>query len=176
VALLALAASVVIIGIIVTRSDGGSEPPASAASPPSIEATTTTSTTLSARGEVTSRLREILQTRDRALLSRDASLLNEIYAIDCPCLKDGKALIDQLRKENIVWKSVRTNITIMNMEEVNNRLWIVVATVRTPSIRIETESGRLVRMVPAEHNTVRFALTRPQDKEDWLLGHASKLG
>jgi hypothetical protein len=110
-----------------------------------------------------------MQTRDRALLARDASLLNEVYTVDCPCLKDGRALIDQLRKENIVWKGVRTDITIMNMEEVNERLWLVVATVRTPAVRIETESGRLIRMVPAERNRVRFAIARPQNEEEWLL-------
>jgi hypothetical protein len=112
VALLVLVASMVATGIVVTRSDSGSAPPASAGSLPSVEATTTTTTTLSIRSEVTSRLREIILTRDKALLSRDASLLNGIYTIDCPCLKDGRTLIDRLRKENIVWKGVRTNITI----------------------------------------------------------------
>jgi hypothetical protein len=48
-----------------------------------------------------------------------------------------------------------------------------VAVVRTPSVRIETESGRLLRTVPPERNLVRFALTKPQNAEEWLLGHAS---
>jgi hypothetical protein len=173
-ALFTLVAAMAVIGVIVLRSDSGPGTPVSTGPVPSDE--TTTSTTVSARGEVASRLREILRTRDVALLSRDASLLDEIYTIDCPCLKDGRTLIEQLRKENIVWKGVRTNIDITNMEEVNDRLWIVVATVRTPSVRIETESAQLIRTIPAERNRVRFALTRPQDAQEWLLGHASNLG
>jgi hypothetical protein len=84
-------------------------------------------------------------------------------------------LITQLRKERIVWKGVETNIAIRTSEEVNDRLWIIVATVRTPPVRVETETGRLVRVVPSEQNVVRFALARPRDEEEWLLGHASNL-
>lgn len=122
---------------------------------------------------MTSRLRSILDVRDRALLTRDAELLSEIYTIDCECLKDGQALIEQLQRENIIWKGVKTDILIRSAEEVNDRLWIIVATVRTPSVRIETEAGELVRIVPPEKNLVRFALAKPRNKEEWLLGHAS---
>jgi hypothetical protein len=127
----------------------------------------------SARLEVTSRLREILQVRDRALLSRKVDLLTGIYTIDCECLEDGRALINQLRKENIVWRGVRTEVAVTSAEEVNDRLWLVVATVETPPVRIETESGRLIRIVPSERNRVRFALAKPKNERDWLLGHAS---
>ena len=79
----------------------------------------------------------------------------------------------QLRKEGIVWKGVKTSVTVRNAEEVNERLWILTAVVATPSVRVETESGRLVRTVPPEQNLVRFALARPQNEQEWLLGHAS---
>lgn len=68
-----------------------------------------------------------------------------------------------------------TSIAVQSVEEVNDRLWVVVASVKTPPVRIETESGRLVRIVPAERNRVRFALAKPTNEEEWLLGHASSL-
>jgi hypothetical protein len=135
--------------------------------------TTSMATTISTPIEVTSRLREILQVRDEALLARDADLLSGIYTVDCECLEDGRALINQLLQKNIVWRGVRTEVAVRSTEEVNDRLWIVVATIQTPSVRIETESGQLIRIVPPERNRVRFALAKPQNEKEWLLGHAS---
>jgi hypothetical protein len=173
VALLVLiGASIVVAGIVVSR-DGREPAPESSTDGLAERGTTTTATTIPTRTEVTSRLRSILEIRDRALLARDAELLSEIYTIDCECLKDGQTLIRQLQRENIRWKGVKTEISITSAEEVNDRLWIVVATVRTPSVRIETEAGDLVRVVPPEQNIVRFALAKLQNKEEWLLGHAS---
>jgi hypothetical protein len=166
-----IGALIVIAGVAVSRSD---EPPSQSPSGPLVDrSTTTTTTSIPIRVEVASRLRSILEVRDRALLVRDAELLSDIYTIDCECLKDGQALIRQLQRENLVWKGVRTRISIKSAEEVNDRLWIVIATVRTPSVRIETEAGQLVRIVPPEQNVVRFALAKPQDEEEWLLGHTS---
>jgi hypothetical protein len=170
--LVLIGALIVVAGIVVSR--GGGEPAAESSTDFLTESgTTTTATTIPTRAEVTSRLRSILDVRDRALLTRDAELLSEIYTIDCECLKDGQALIEQLQRENIIWKGVKTDILIRSAEEVNDRLWIIVATVRTPSVRIETEAGELVRIVPPEKNLVRFALAKPRNKEEWLLGHAS---
>jgi hypothetical protein len=173
VALLVLTGALIVVaGVVVSR--GGGEPARESSTDRLAEgATTTTATTIPTRTEVTSRLRSILEVRDRALLARDADLLSEIYTIDCECLKDGQALIEQLQRENIIWKGVKTDISIRSADEVNDRPWIVVATVRTPSVRIETEAGELVRIIPPEQNIVRFALAKPQDEEEWLLGHAS---
>jgi hypothetical protein len=166
-----IGALIVIAGVAVSRSD---EPPTQSSSGPLVDrSTTTTTTSIPIRVEIASRLRSILEVRDRALLVRDAELLSDIYTIDCECLKNGKALIRQLQRENLVWKGVRTRISIKSAEQLNDRLWIVVATVSTPSVRIETEAGQLVRIVPPEQNVVRFALAKPQDEEEWLLGHTS---
>jgi hypothetical protein len=162
------------VGAVVSRGEDGPSAAPSTGRPVD-SATTTTAIAVSKRTEITSRLREILKVRDRALLARDARLLSDIYTIDCECLEDGRALIRQLHKENVVWKDVSTNINIENIEEVNDRLWIVVASVETPPVRIETEAGRLIRIVPAERNRVRFALSKPTSEEEWLLGHASSL-
>jgi hypothetical protein len=152
-----------------------SQPQLQASTDASARDPVTTTTVGATEAEVTSRLREILKTRDEALLARNAALLTQVYTADCKCLKDGRELIKQLREENIVWKGVETSITIKSADEVNDRLWIVVATVRTPSVRIENEAGQLIRIVPPEQNVVRFALARPQNEEEWLLGHASNL-
>jgi hypothetical protein len=165
-------ASIVIAGVVVSLGDDRPSTPPSTG--PLVDSgTTTTATTISTRTEITTRLREILGVRDRALLARDAELLSSIYTIDCECLEDGRELIEQLRRENIVWRNVATEIAIQSAEEVNSRLWVVVASVRTPSVRIETEAGELVRIVPPERNLVRFALAKPLNEEEWLLGHAS---
>ena len=164
----------VVIGLLITR--GGDDPSVLSSAQTTGGATTSpspTATTISTRTEIVSRLREILQVRDTALLERNAELLSGIYTSDCECLQDGRTLISQLLRENIVWRGVRTHATVRSAEEVNNRLWVVIATIRTPSVRIETEGGRLVREVPPERNVVRFALARPQNEKEWLLGHAS---
>lgn len=167
-------ALLVAVGAVVSRSEEATSS-APSSSRPAGSASTASTIALVKQAEITSRLRDILKARDRALLARDAQLLSDIYTIDCKCLEDGRALIRQLRKENVVWKGVSTNITIESTEKVNDRLWIVVATVRTPPVRIETEAGRLVRIVPSERNRVRFALAKPTNEEEWLLGHASSL-
>jgi hypothetical protein len=176
VVLLALVLTLLVgIGFVVSRGeDAISSAPSTGR--PAGNATTTVATAVSKETEVTSRLSEILEVRDRALASRDSMLLNDIYTVDCKCLEDGRSLIRQLREEKLVWKGVTTNITIDSTEELNGRLWIIIATVQTPPVRIETETGRLIRIVPAERNVVRFALAKPQNEDEWLLGHASSVG
>jgi hypothetical protein len=161
----------VIAAVVASRSDDEPLPSQLTGGPVADGGTTTT--TIPVRTEVISRLRSILEVRDKALLSRDADLLTGIYTIDCECLKDGRALIQQLQRENIVWRGVRTRVSVKSAQEINDRLWVIVATVETPSVRIETEDGELVRAVPPERNLVRFALARPQNEEEWLLGYAS---
>ena len=161
-------ALLVAVGAVVSRSEEATSS-APSSSHPAGSASTAATIAVVKQTEITSRLREILKVRDRALLARDAQLLSDIYTVDCKCLEDGKALIRQLRKENVVWKGVSTNMTIESTEKVNDRLWIVVATVRTPPVRIEPEAGRLVRIVPSERNRVRFALAKPTNEEEWLL-------
>jgi hypothetical protein len=163
-------AAVAVAGLVSRNSD---EPLPSTPSSHGDPATTVTATTIGTRAEVTTRLREILAVRDRALSERDASLLINIYTSDCKCLKDGRALISQLRKEGIVWKGVKTSVMVRDIEEASERLWIITAMVATPTVRVETETGKLVRTVPPERNLVRFALAKPQDEGEWLLGHAS---
>jgi hypothetical protein len=94
----------VAIGVMVSRGENATSATPSSDRSLSV-ATTTTVTRTSIRTQVTSRLDEILKIRDMALLTRNARLLSDIYTVDCQCLTDGKSLIQQLRRENIVWKA-----------------------------------------------------------------------
>jgi hypothetical protein len=170
-ALLAVAAA----AFLMTRSDGeavGAPLPESSTPQTTVSPTTTT---IDAETEVVARLREILRVRDRALLNRDSSLLDDIYTVDCNCLKDGRTAIQQLRQEKVVWKGLSTRLAVQQVERVNDRLWAITGVISTAAVRIEGESGALVRVIPPERNQLRFALAKPLDLDAWLLGHVSLL-
>ena len=127
------------------------------------------------RAEVTARLREILQVREKAFAERDASLFEEVYTTDCSCLEAGRTAIAALEKEKVLWRNRSTSIEVQSAKEVNDRLWEVVAVFTSNAFRIETEQGQLVREVPAERIRYRFLLVRGPDSELWRLGSASPI-
>jgi hypothetical protein len=172
-AAVALLVVVVVVTVVVNRSDEVTHSPAP--DPLSPRATAAPTTTINTQTEVVARLREILIVRDRALLSRDVSLLDGIYTVDCNCLKDGRTTIRRLRQEKVVWKGLLTRLTVQQIQRVNGRLWTVIGELSTPAVRIESESGKLVRVIPPERNQLRFAMARPVDVDEWLLGHVSLL-
>ena len=91
VVLLAVAVTAVVVVGLVTRNDD--ELSSSSPSLPRDTSSSVTPTTIVRRAEITTRLREILDVRDKALLERDPALLSDIYTTDCKCLDDGRALI-----------------------------------------------------------------------------------
>jgi hypothetical protein len=125
--------------------------------------------------EVVARLREILDVRERAFRQRDASLFDEVYTSECPCLRAGRDAIAALKKENVRWTNRSISIKIESAKSVNNRLWEVVALFVTDPFRIETEGGVLVRDVPGERLRYRFLLVRSSEADPWKLGSASPL-
>jgi hypothetical protein len=170
----ALVVVVAVAAVLVTRGDGqaaGSPSP----TPPSPQPTAspTTTTTIDPQTEVVARLREILRVRDRALETRNASLLSSIYTVDCPCLQGDRDAIRQLKQNHEVWRGVATSISVQNLEQVNERLWIVNALFVAAPFQVENESGDLIRKTPGERNITRFALARPVGHAKWLLGHVS---
>jgi hypothetical protein len=171
----ALLVVTVVVAVLMTRGDG--EAVGSPSPDPSAPQTTAspTTTTIDTQTEVVARLREILRVRDRALLNRNASLLDGIYTVDCNCLKDGRAAIRRLRQGRVVWKGLSSRLTVQQAERVNDRLWIVTGVLSTAAVRIESELGELVRVIPPERNLLRFALAKPLDVDEWLLGHVSLL-
>jgi hypothetical protein len=158
---------------LMTRSDGeavGSLPSASSVPPTTASATPTT---IDTETEVVARLREILRVRDRALETRNASLLSTIYTVDCPCLQGDRDAIRRLEQNHELWRGVSTSISVENLEQVNDRLWIVNALFVAAPFQVENESGVLIRKTPGERNLTRFALARPVGRAEWLLGHVS---
>jgi hypothetical protein len=170
-ALIALA----IVGIallVIARDDD-----LAATSPPATSGTTaSTGTTVpDTKSEVIARLQEILQIRERAFNTRDASLFGDVYTSSCPCLRAGREAIAALKKENIRWKDRSISIEVQSAKSINKRLWEVTALFVSDSFRIETDKGELVREAPAERLRYRFLLVRASDTEPWLLGSASPI-
>jgi hypothetical protein len=162
-----------VAAFLITR-DGGSaamSSPATASSGPAPVNTTTT--TIDLETEVTARLKEILQVRERAFLERDASLFDDVYTSDCSCLRAGQDAIAALKRENVLWKDRSISVQIQSAKSLNDRLWEVVALFISDSFRIETEQGVLVRQAPAERLRYRFLLVRTSEEAPWRLGSAS---
>jgi hypothetical protein len=171
----ATAVALVLVAIavfLVTRSDAKSTEVLPSQTAPATS-TPAPTTTLEPRDEVIGRLREILQIRDKALATRDADLLETIYTVDCNCLSQSRALIRRLRKEHVVWSGLSTSLKVQQVEKVNDRLWIVIGVLSTSSARIEDEAGNLIEVAPGEKDRFRFAVAKPVDSQDWLLGYAS---
>jgi hypothetical protein len=172
-----LTALLVAVGaaVFATRGDeqaAGSLPPGPS-SPPATADTTTT--TIDPETEVVARLKEILRVREEAFAKRDASLFDQIYSDDCPCLKAGRDAIAALRKENVVWNGRSISLLVQSTDEINEQLWEVVAVFTSKPFRIETEEGALIRSAPAERIRYRFLLFRPAKGAPWVLGNASVL-
>jgi hypothetical protein len=169
VALLLIA---VVAGFLVTRGDAK---PTAVLPSQTVPATSVTAptTTLEPQDEMIDRLREILRIRDRALAKRDANLLETIYTVDCNCLSQSRALIRRLRKEHVVWNGLSTSLKVQQVQKVNDRLWIVIGVLSTSTARIEDEAGNLIEVAPKEKDRFRFAVAKPVDSQDWLLGYAS---
>jgi hypothetical protein len=172
-AAVALLVVIAAVTVLMTRGDGeaAGSPTPTPSSPPATASPTTT--TIDPQSEVVARLREILRVRDRALETRNASLLSSIYTVDCPCLQGDSDAIRRLRESREVWRGVATSIRVQKLEQVNQRLWIVNALFVAAPFQVENESGDLIRKTPGERNLTRFALARPAGHEEWLLGHVS---
>jgi hypothetical protein len=165
---LALGVAVVVFA---TRDDPGATAASLPPAPPTGPAETTT--TIDERTAVVGRLRDILKVRDRAYRERKAELLDDVYTVDCPCLKGDKDAIRQLLKDDAVWVGASTSIQVREIEKVNSRMWIVVATFNGSPFTIETESGQLIRAVEGRSELFRFVLARTSTDQRLLLGFAA---
>jgi hypothetical protein len=151
---------------VVTTSSASSERTSSVA---------TATTIPSTKAEVTARLKEILQIREKAFAERDAGLFEDVYTSDCSCLEAGRAAIAALEREKVLWRNRSTSIEVQSAREVNDRLWEVVGVFVSNAFRIETEQGELVRQAPAERIRYRFLLVRSSDAKSWRLGSVSPI-
>ena len=161
----------VVVAVIAVARTSDPESAALPTEPTESRSTETTATTIGEEDQVVARLREVLKVRDRAYRSRDASLLRKIYTPDCPCLRGDERAIEQLLKDDAVWVSSSTSVSIRKVDRESDRLWIVEAMFEASPFRIETESGSLIRAVEGQRRLFRFALVRTTD-ESLLLGIA----
>lgn len=165
---------VAVAAVLATRGDGDAAGSTAPEPSPSQTAAAATTTTIDTETEVVARLREILRVRDVAYRKRDASLLRTIYTSDCPCLAGDGNAIRQLAKDNAIWVGASTSIQVDKLEQVNERLWVVIAAFDASPFRIETESGELIRSVDGKTEAFRFVLTRTTAaSSDWMLGYAA---
>jgi hypothetical protein len=139
---------------------------------PSAEASTP-STAPETRAEVIERLREILQIRDRAFHERDSQQLEDVYTVDCPCLEGDRSAIKELITNNYHIVGGATSIRIRRTNQVNGRLWLVVADFQSAPLRIEDKGDRLIREESGGSDLFQFALAKPAGSSDWLLGRAT---
>jgi hypothetical protein len=169
----ALLVMVAVAAVLVTRGDGqaaGSPSPTPSSPQPTASPTTTT---LDPQTEVVARLREILRVRDQALHDRNAGLLSAVYTVDCPCLEGDTNAIEELVGKHYRLVGGATSIRVRRIERVTGRLWLVIADFGSAPLRIETEGGEVVRREPAGSDLFQFALAKPVDATEWLLGRAS---
>jgi len=132
-----------------------------------------TSTTLETRAEVVERLRKILEIRDKAFRERNAEILDDVYTVDCPCLKGDRNAINELTANNYHIVGEATSVGIREVNWVSARLWLVVADFRSAPLRIEAEDNKLIRQESGGSDLFQFALSKPAGSNEWLLGRAT---
>jgi hypothetical protein len=130
-------------------------------------------TPIDSKSELVARLKEILAMRERAYRDRDPEVLKRIYTIDCPCLKSDSNAIRELIRRNYIWVGGETSLRIRKTERVTARMRSIIADFGSAPLRIETESGRLIREEPQGQDLFQFVLAKPIGSAQWLLGRAS---
>jgi hypothetical protein len=162
--------AVVLSVLLLTREDevGVNEPPL----PPTSVGPSRTSNSRDGRTEIVGRLVSILKTRDEAFQNRTAGMLNAIYTVDCPCLEGDRNAIKELTSNDYHVVGGATSIRVRKVNQVTERLWVVIADFRSTPLRIESASGKLIREEPAGSDLFQFALSKPTGSTEWLLGQA----
>jgi hypothetical protein len=162
---------VVLVSVLLGRSDSEEPTTPASDSPATSAAPMTTGPNLET--ELIERLQGILAERDEAYRRRDPAMLKTIYTVDCPCLESDSNAIKELLSKDYVWVGGETSIRVRRTEQVSSRLWLIIADFDSSTLRIETESGRLVRAEPSGSDLFQFALARPPGSSGWLLGRAT---
>jgi hypothetical protein len=171
VGLVVLVLLVALLGVFVMGRDDHIEGAAPTQTQSSVKSSPTTA--VGTRAEVIERLRTILGIRDKAFRERDAKILENVYTVDCPCLEGDRSAIKELESNNYRMVGGATSIRIRRASQVSAQLWVVVADFRSAPLRIEAEDERLIREEPAGSDLFQFALAKPADSSEWLLGRAT---
>jgi hypothetical protein len=172
--LLFLAASIVATVFMLVAKGGGSaeayrDEMRDSPSPSNLH----TTTSIDEQGELIARLKEILITREQAYRKKNPETLKEIYTVDCPCLESDSNAIRELIDANYVWVGGESSVQVRRTDRVTARMWIIIADLSSEPLRVETESGRLIRSEPRGRDLFQFVLARPAGSTKWMLGRAS---
>lgn len=168
----ALVSVALLVAALVIRGDDDHVVRTAPTLTPSSSEAVTPSTTVNPRAEIVARLREILRIRDKAFRDRDAKVLNNIYTSDCPCLEGDRNAIRELQTKNYNIVGGATSIRVRRVERVSGRLWLVIADFRSAPVRVESEEEKLIREEPEGSDLFQFAMSKPTDSNEWLLGRA----
>ena len=168
----ALVLVALLVAALVIRGDDNDVVRTAPTLTPSSSEAVTPSTTVNPRAEIVARLREILRIRDKAFRDRDAKVLNNIYTSDCPCLEGDRNAIRDLQTKNYNIVGGATSIRVRRVERVSGRLWLVIADFRSAPVRVESEEEKLIREEPEGSDLFQFAMSKPTDSHEWLLGRA----
>jgi hypothetical protein len=122
---------------------------------------------------VIERLRETLRIRDEAFRERHPEILRDVYTTDCPCFEGDRNAIKELADKDYHMVGGATSIQVKKTNQVNGKLWLIIADFQSAPLRIETEDRRLIREEPRGSDLFQFALSRPSGSSDWLLGRAT---
>lgn len=87
-------------------------------------------------------------------------------------VNDERAIIELLDRKHR-WRGITTAIEVRSVTRINDRLWVVVALLKSKALRIEKEDGRLIRIEPAGSDLFEFTLVKPRGTDQWLLGLVS---
>jgi hypothetical protein len=170
-----LTVAALITGLLAVRMLGADDDAArsSPTAAPSSSVDAAPSTTLDPDPEVVARLQEILSIRDQAFRSRDAARLKDIYSTDCPCLKGDTAAIRELKANNYRLVGGETSIRVRRIEKASARLWLVIADFQSAPLRIESSEKKIIREEPGGTDLFQFAMSKPLNSSEWLLGRAT---
>jgi hypothetical protein len=97
---------------------------------------------------------------------------NEVQVSKAPASASSRAVKVHTRPQD-VWDGISTSLDVRSVKKVNSRMWIILALFSSKALRIETESGKLVRQEQAGTDLFEFTLVKPRETERWLLGRAS---
>jgi hypothetical protein len=89
-----------------------------------------------------------------------------------PLASDTNA-IHELISANYIWIGGEASIRVRRTERVTARMWMVIADFSSEPLRVETQSGRLIRSEPRGRDLFQFVLAKPAGSTQWLLGRAS---
>lgn len=170
---LLLVGGLVTAAFMVIRDGGSAKASKSEVRDPTPASRSHTPKSINEQGQLIARLKEILATREQAYRKKDPEALKGVYTVDCPCLESDSNAIRELISANYVWVGGETSVRVRRIDRVTARMWSIIADFSSEPLRVETESGRLIRSEPRGRDLFQFVLVKPTGATRWLLGRAS---